>query len=147
MKEPVRETRPEAGGSIHEYIGLFGWSDVTTLMLILLVGSIVVHETRDFESTSPYATSFFYALTNVAQVIAPLLAVAIGAGLWLSHRGGVPGPLLKGTLILSLVLAISLLLLPFAESIYELTGIWQGIATSLILLTLWSLTLIVSSVK
>lgn len=147
MNDPAGETQRSVGSFVREYLKLFGWGDAMLCGLILLIGSIVTHETRGIDPATPYATPVFTALTNVAQVIAPILGISIGVAFWLARRGvGGPG-LRKGILILFLALSISLLLLPFAELIYDVPGIWQGGVTCLILLTLWGVGTVVGELR
>lgn len=144
MSDPAGETQRSPWSFAREFPQIFGWGDAMISGLILLIGSIVTHETRGIEPSTTYATSLFYGLTNIAQVIAPILAVALGAAYWFSRRSTLPRGLRKGILLLFLALSISLLLLPFAEYVYTFTGVWQGGITCLILLALWGIGTIVA---
>ncbi len=124
-------------------VHLFGWNDLVVIGMIILAGTLVVHETILIEPENPYPTTIFYALTNIAQVVAPIMALALGALFYLRvrhHRLG-EGLLLKGTLLLAMILLISLLMLPLVDILYARPGVWQGVITTLLLLGVWSLTL------
>lgn len=135
----------EAASPIAEIAHLFGWNDLVVIAMILLVGMLVVHETILIEPENPYPTTIFYALTNIAQVVAPIMALALGALFYLRVRHDRTGDelLQKGTLLLAIILLISLLMLPLVEILYARPGVWQGVITTLLLLGVWSLTLTV----
>ena len=135
--------RPEGKGrsSLRLIVPLFHWNDLVILALILLASMMVYHETALLENETPYPTTLFYVLTNVVQVIAPLLALGLGALLYLRRRleRRLDPVMLKGMILLIVGLIISLLLLPAVDLLYAQPGVWQGVITGVILLSVWGL--------
>ncbi len=135
--------RPEGkrGVAINSILQLFHWNDLITLTLILLVSTMVYHETALLENETPYPTTIFYVLTNVVQVIAPILALGLGALLYIRRRleRKIDPVMLKGMILLTAGLLIALLLLPAVDLLYTRPGVWQGVIVGTILFSVWGL--------
>ena len=122
---------------------LFGLSDLTALFLIVITSGVVAGLPDLLDPDYPYATTILSVFTTIAQVIAPLIAVLVGLLFWRSDSGAtnrfIDRTLRRALLLFALPLAISLLLIPVAETLRPHVKLRQGLITATILLVLYAI--------
>jgi hypothetical protein len=132
--DSIRET---TGAVIRRHAAL---SDLIIIAVILLLSVVAGRTERSlFDPDYVYPTTLLNIFATVAQAGAVLLAI----GVYLFHRlerdasGAVRRSIVRALLLLSGMLILDLALMPFAETIYDVKALRQGVAIGVVLMAMW----------
>lgn len=140
MRESERGEREARGVGrvIRNHVRL---SDLIVIAAILLLSVVAGRSERSlFDPDYVYPTTLLNIFATVAQAGTVLLAI----GVYLLHRlerdapGVVRTNIVRAILLICGVLLLDLALMPFAEVIYDVKALRQGVAIGVVLLAGWS---------
>ena len=126
---------------------LFGANDAVIIaaILVLSVTAFRLPELKGFNVE--YPTALNYTLTTIAQALLPFLTLIGLFFLYARHQKiNVRHELVKGFVLATITFALALIGLPLGHDLYKMEGVGQGVAACLVLLTIWSVGLVVWSI-
>jgi hypothetical protein len=139
--DSIRESGAREEGVGRVIRGHAGLSDLIVFAAILLLSVVAGRSERSlFDPDYVYPTTLLNIFATVAQAGAVLLAI----GVYLFHRLERAAPsvvrrsIVRALLLICVVLLLDLALMPFAEVIYDVKALRQGVAIGVVLLAGWS---------